>query len=118
MSDPRNSRLDRLRKWRNRAEPDLSLSFIKKYVKQEIEKPYKQLGSLAKVWGELVPAELVAQTKLESLNRGVLRVTVSSSSHLFELDRLLRSGLEQRLITAHKGPAFRKVQLRVSGQRA
>jgi hypothetical protein len=67
------------------------------------------------LWTDLVPAELVAHSRLEGLSRGVLRVAVDSSSHLFELDRLLRGGLEQRLITSHKGPAFRRVQLRNAG---
>jgi hypothetical protein len=114
-SDPNDVHLQRLRQWRNKPERDLGLGFLKKYVKQEIEKPYKQLGALVKLWGELVPAELVAHTRLEGVGRGVLRVAVDSSAHLFELDRLLRGGLEQRLITEHKGPAFRRVQLRVAG---
>ncbi|MGB0768310.1 MAG: hypothetical protein ACPGYV_11440, partial [Phycisphaeraceae bacterium] len=32
-----------------------------------------------------------------------------------EIDRLLRSGLEKELITRHKGPAFRRVSIKLAG---
>lgn len=111
--DPGDAYLDRLRGWRNRKDFDHSLSFIKPQFKREIEKPYKQLLAMAQLWPQLVPAELLARTKLETISRGVLKVIVDSSGALYELDRLLREGLEQKLITQNKGPAFRRVQLRV-----
>lgn len=110
------SHLDKLRAYRNREEPDRSLHFIKDQFKREVEKPHKQLEKLICLWAELVPDDIAKHTRLESLSRGVLRVAVDSSPRLFELDRMLRSGLEQQLIRAHKGPAIRKVQLRVSEQ--
>lgn len=96
------------------AESDLSLAFLRESFKREVERPMKQLGKLSQLWAELVPAELAAHTRLESLSRGVLRVAVDSSPRLYELDRLLRSGLQQQLISRHSGPAVRRVQLRVS----
>lgn len=105
--------LKNLRHWRNRVERDLSLQFMQAEFKNEIQKPYKQLCQMTEVWTTLVPADLQAKTRLESLSRGVLRVIVDSSSSLYELDRLLRQGLEQQIIVAHKGPAVRKIQLRV-----
>lgn len=111
--DPGDAYLDRLRGWRNRKDFDHSLSFIKPQFKREVEKPYKQLLAMAQLWPQLVPAELLARTKLETISRGVLKVIVDSSGALYELDRLLREGLEQKLITQNKGPAFRRVQLRV-----
>ncbi len=111
--DPRDAYLDRLRDWRNRKDFDHSMAFLKPQFKREIEKPYKQLLAMAQLWPTLVPAELVARTKLETISRGVLKVTVDSSGALYELDRLLREGLEQKLITQNKGPAIQRVQLRV-----
>ncbi|MCE9590891.1 MAG: DUF721 domain-containing protein [Planctomycetes bacterium] len=112
--DPRQKHLDHLREWRNKPERAKMLGdFLPGQFKREIEKPYKQLATIAPVWMELVPAELAAHTRLESFSKGVLRVVVDSSSRLYELDRLLREGLQERIITAHKGPAFRKVQLKV-----
>jgi len=98
------------------AEPDLSLTFLRDTFKRDVEKPMKQLVQLAALWGQLVPPELASHTKLESLSRGVLRVAVDSSSRLYELDRLLRSGLQSQLISEHKGPAVRRVVLRVSDE--
>lgn len=111
--DPRDGQLGRLRGWRNRKTPDLSMGFIKAQFKREVERPYKQLGAIVELWEQFVPADVLPHTRLESLARGVLRVIVDSSSQLYELDRLLRGGIERQLIMAHKGPAFRKVQLRV-----
>ena len=110
----RQRHLDRLRRHRNKPEPDLSLGFLPKQFKQQVEKPHKQLGDLAELWQQLVPEALVSHTRLESLNRGVLRVAVDSSARLYELDRLLREGLRDRLIREHNGPAVRRVQLRVA----
>lgn len=95
-------------------EPDLSLAFLRDTFKREVEKPMKQLVQLAALWEQLVPPALASHTKLESLQRGVLRVAVDSSARLYELDRLLRSGLQHQLISEHKGPAVRRVMLRVS----
>lgn len=105
--------LKNLREWRNRKEADLSLHFLQNDFKHDIQKPYKQLCQMTEVWTRLVPAELLKQTRLESLSRGVLRVVVGSSSSLYELDRLLRQGLQKQIITEHKGPAVRKIQLRI-----
>jgi len=113
-SDPNSRYMNRLRKWRTRPDRDVSLGFLRDQFKREVEKPYKQLCAIAAVWEELVPSELAVHTRLESLNRGVLRVSVSSSSVLYELDRSLREGLEQELICQYKGPAFRRIQLRVA----
>ena len=70
-----------------------------------------KLASLVELWRELVPAPLVEHTRLESLERGVLRVSCASSAVLFELDQQLRAGLQRELITRHSGPAVRRIQL-------
>jgi len=114
MSEARQRHLDRLRHYRTRAEPDRSLSFLQKQFKQQVEKPYRQLGDLAELWRTLVPEAMQRHTRLESFNRGTLRVAVDSSARLYELDRLLRQGLKTQLIEQHKGTALRKVQLRVA----
>lgn len=111
--DPSDAYLNRLRDWRNRKDFDHSMGFMKAQFKRDVEKPYKQLVAMAELWPRLVPADLVARTKLETISRGVLKVIVDSSGALFQLDRLLRDGLETKIITQHKGPAFRKIQLRV-----
>jgi hypothetical protein len=112
--DPRQQRLDQVRRWHTRPERDLSLKFLAADFKRQVEKPYKQLAQVSAVWTTLVPAELIAHCRLEAVTRGVLRVAVEDSAHLYDLDRLLRQGLERQLLAAAKGPALRRVQLFVA----
>lgn len=108
------NRLDQLRQWRNvKPEPDLSLAYVRDDFKKRVERPYKQLALIVPLWEQLVPENLVKHSHLVRLDRGVLHVQVDSSARLYELDRLLRTGLEQRLIVNHRGPAFRRVKLRL-----
>jgi predicted nucleic acid-binding Zn ribbon protein len=114
MSDEgRQAHIENLRRYRNRPERDQSLGFLREQFKRQVERPHKQLAKLVCLWAELVPDDLARHTRLDSLNRGVLRVAVDSSARLYELDRLLRGGLQQQLIRAHPGPAIRKVQLHI-----
>ncbi|MEX0654511.1 MAG: DUF721 domain-containing protein [Phycisphaeraceae bacterium] len=115
--DPHGQRLDRLRASRNRPDPDLSLGFLQKQFQRDVARPHKQLAQLVELWAQLVPADLAQHTRLESLSRGVLRVAVDSSSHLYELDHLLRAGLERDLVRQHTGPAFRRIKLQLTPQR-
>lgn len=105
--------VEALRERRVRPERDLSLGFLADQFKREIARPFKQLGDLAELWNELLPEEVAAGTRLESMQRGVLSVAVDSSSRMYDVDRRLREGLERDLVTRHKGTAFRKVKLRV-----
>lgn len=106
--------LDRLRSWRNPKPRDLTLRFMPEQFKRQVARPHKQLAMLVELWSELVPDALLSHTRLAGLARGVLHVEVDSSARLYELDRLLRSGLQQQIITRHRGPAMRKIQLRVA----
>jgi len=111
--DPRLDQMERLRTWRAFRERDVTLAFLTDTFKREVEKPFKQLEGLAELWAELVPDQLAAHTKLESLSRGVLRVVVDSAGRHYELDRLLREGLARELTKRHKGAALRQVKVRV-----
>jgi len=113
---PHQRRLQLLRRYRNRPDPDLSLGFLKPFFRKEVENPHKQLTAMIELWVRSVPQGLADQCRLESLSRGVLRVAVTSSVWHYELDRLLRSGLHEHLIRKHRGPAFHRVQIRVDPQ--
>lgn len=107
--------LRRLREWRNPAGADYSLHFIKDQFQREVARPHKQLGRFVELWTELVPEPVLGHTRLEGFSRGVLRVAVDSSPHLYELDQLLRGGLERELIRRQPaGAALRRVRLRVA----
>lgn len=117
QNDPAQDHLDRLRKDRSLPNPDLSLGFVAEQFKRDVAKPYKQLGDLSALWQDLVPAALVDKSRLVGLSRGVLHVEVDNPAAHFEIDRLLRGGLQKQLIQSHKGAAFRKVSIKVVGRR-
>ena len=106
-------RLERVRETRVRPERDETLGFLAAAFQREVARPHKQLAGLTEVWAELVPAELADRTRLEGLARGTLAVAVDSSATLDALDRELRGGLKVAIIKAHRGPALRRVKLRV-----
>lgn len=112
-ADANDAHLRKLRQWRNTPESDLSMNFINDEFKKNIQRPYKQLHAMAQVWSELIPPAILPRTRLVSLQRGVLQVMVDSSSTLYELDRLLRQGLQTQIIRQHTGPAVSRIQLRV-----
>ncbi len=105
--------MQRLRRFRNRKAPDLSLRFLTEQFRRDVDRPYRQLAGIAELWAQHVPAELAAHTRLERFSRGVLHVGVDDSAHLYELDRTLRSGLRERLVTACRHASLRRIQLRV-----
>jgi predicted nucleic acid-binding Zn ribbon protein len=115
--DPQVDRLEKLRRWKVRPERDLSLQFLRSQFRREVEKPFHQLEAIAPLWRQLVGAQLAGHSCPESFSRGVLRVAVDSSSRLYELDRLLRGGLEKQLAREHKGAALNRVRLRVDVSR-
>ncbi len=113
---PADDRLKQLQKWRVRRDPDLSLSFLKEQFKREVQRPHQQLAQLITLWESLIPPALSARTRLDSLSRGVLKISVDDSATLYELDQLLRSGLQQQLITASRKSPLHRVQLRIDSQ--
>ena len=86
--------------WQQRQEPPHaspvgeSLAILMKHT---LGKRVRQLGALADVWDETVPAEIRDHTALESFNRGVLTAVVDSSSHRYQLQTLLTGGLLQEI---------------------
>jgi len=107
--------LERLRRWRNgRPTGDLSLSYMPDWVKRQVVQPHVQLGRVVKVWQDLIPGRLCDRTALVSLSRGVLTVHVTDSPTMYELDRLLRGGLERRIKTSCRAKITR-IKLKLEG---
>lgn len=109
--DPQQKHLDNLRQWRNFKAKDVSMDFLNPWFKNEVAKPFKQLGGIGQAWFELVPPEYLAKTKLERLSRGTLTVTVDSSATLYALDRELRSGLQHQLTQASRPATLNRIKL-------
>jgi hypothetical protein len=111
---PPSLRAANLKRFRTRKQYDADFApVLQEVFKREIEKPHKQLGAMVELWEQMLPPDITKHTRLESLVKGTLRVVVDSSARLYELDRMLREGLQDRIITSFKGPAFRRIQLRV-----
>ncbi len=66
----------------------------------EVRKLRRQFATIADAWMTIVPEALAAQTRLESVSRGILNVKVPNAAIRFELDRFLRSGGEAKLLAS------------------
>lgn len=80
------------------------------FMKHKLSKKVRQLGKLAKVWDNLLPAGVREHTALEGYNQGVLTVLVDSASHRFQLKTLLDAGLTKVIQSQFGGP-INKVKL-------
>lgn len=99
-----------LRKSRLWAERDLSISREIAAVADETRRAAKSALGVGATWAMVCPSELVAHTKVESLQRSLLTVAVDDASARYLLDRWLRGGGEAEVVRA-SGPAVRKVKL-------
>ena len=83
-------------------------------MKHNLGKRVRQLGKLAVVWDDVLPATIREHTALDSFQRGVLTVLVDSSSHRYQLQTLLTAGLMKEIRNRFSGP-LNKIRL-VPGQ--
>ena len=89
--------IERLRSWRAPPEIDTSIGQVVADVAANARRHGQRLGALVDLWEELVPSVLVGRTRITALRGGTLHVAADSASTAYELDRLLRGGLEQAL---------------------
>lgn len=80
---------------------------------ENARRTHKRLGSIIDLWELLVPAELATRTRIQHMRGGMLHVHVDSSATAYELDRLLREGLEQEIRSRYRGTLAR-VRVRVA----
>lgn len=106
MAEPAG-RLGRIRSFRAKPVPDWSISGMIEATVAEAQRREKNLGELTDLWIESLPTELASRTKLLTFRGGVLNVAVDSSSTMYQLDRLLREGLEAKLRAQYRGSLSR-----------
>ena len=99
--------IQRLQAWRGRKTADLSIASIMESEVEKAAKTHKRLGELIDLWREVLPEALTAHTVLTGFRNGVLQVKVDSSATLFEIDRLLRGGMETELRSRFRGSLSR-----------
>lgn len=104
--------LQHLQALRGRKPRDLGIGRLIEAAEENATRTHKRLGELIELWQELLPADVASRTALSGVQRGVLQVRVDSAATAFEVDRLLRSGLEKELRSRYRG-SFVRVKTRV-----
>jgi hypothetical protein len=98
---------------RRRPEKDVTITGIVSSIAHHARRTHDRLGELVELWEAAIPAHLSARTRLTALRGGILHVDVDSPATLYEIDRLLRGGVEDQLRAAHRGTLTR-VKLKVA----
>ncbi|MBM4109245.1 MAG: DUF721 domain-containing protein [Phycisphaerae bacterium] len=114
MPNPPGAWLSNLRRWRNRAERDLTIGAQVDALAQGARRASRALGGLTLDWGAIVPAPLAGSTRAASFSRGVLTIEADDAAALYAMDRWLRSGGERAIRAA--APTVRRVRLAQGGR--
>ena len=101
MDDARLRTVWQQRQFRDRFTP-LSAP-MHRLVEYTLAKRVRQLKNLANVWDEVIPDDIREHTALESLHRGTLTVLVDSASHRYQLQTLLKGGLQREIQARFEG---------------
>ncbi len=107
MTDPRLARLRRMAPYRRRRERDCTISDLVDSTRKAASRTQARAGAFVETWERLVPAPLSGACRLGQMRGGSITILVESSSVKYELDGLLRSGLEARLRQEYDGPLTR-----------
>ncbi|MCH2145030.1 MAG: DUF721 domain-containing protein [Phycisphaerales bacterium] len=107
MQDPRLARLARIAPYRRRRDFNPSIGEIIESTKKKAVRDEKRFSSFSQAWEQLVPAEILACSRLSSTRGTTITIEVDSSPAKYELDRLLRTGLEANLRRLYSGPLTR-----------
>jgi hypothetical protein len=82
---------------RRRPERDWSIAAIVDAVEHDGRRKDRAIGRFMILWQELVPTDLARHLSVTGLRGGVLSVVASSASARYQMESLLRAGLEQEL---------------------
>ncbi|HVZ93884.1 MAG TPA: DciA family protein [Phycisphaerales bacterium] len=90
--------IERLRQSRVKTPPASEASASFSAMGRQLERSSRRLGSIAEAWLEVCPAGLVERTSVKSFVSGTLTIGVRDAATRFELDRVLRTGMERELV--------------------
>ncbi len=79
-------------------------------MKRQLERNHRRTRGFGAIWAELVPDELAEYSTIRSYQQGILTIAVRDAAARFELDRLLRTGLETEL-RARAPATLRRIRL-------
>lgn len=111
---PNSGQIEKLREWRNRPDRAVSIETEVARLQKQVERVSRRLGEFITAWMELVPPDLASQTRISGMRGGIVHVVVESSPVMYELDRLLRDGMEAELRRRIKGTLTR-VKMSIGG---
>ncbi len=93
-------RIEMVRKRRVREERKTAAADLFAAQASHLKREQKRIGNAADAWARLCPDGLRRRTVVLGVSRGVLRLGTTDSAARFELDRALRSGLQDELVRA------------------
>ena len=91
------TQIEQLRKHKQRRERDLSIAPLVGAMGDDARRTQRRLGALIDLWSQLVPGELERHSRVVGVRGGIVQIQCDSASTKYELDRLLRQGLEHEL---------------------
>jgi hypothetical protein len=106
-TDPRLARVQRMCERRAFRERETSITREVSEIARQAARDLERRGSFAEAWAEAMPAELVAETWIESATPVQLLVGVTGSAAAFAVDRALRAGALAALRTRLQAPGLR-----------
>lgn len=104
--------LERIRERRSPKQRTWTIDKSIESIRNHNRRIQKRFGELTDLWSEILPSELVSESRLLLLRGGILTVGVTTSAIAYELDRLLREGLESELRKRYRGTLTR-IRLRI-----
>lgn len=99
--------LEGLRERRQFRGRDLSLGIAIEQIREKISKSDRKLTQLIDLWRELVPEHLQLHAMPTGFRSGTLSVEVNCAATRYEVDRLMRGGMEQTIRSRFNGTFVR-----------
>jgi hypothetical protein len=91
--------LRRVVKWRTRQKPKKTAArlgdVVKQFMENQVSPRQARFGTIAEVWGGLLPAELRRHCEITDISGGRLKVLVDSPSYMYELQLCSSELLEE-----------------------
>lgn len=107
MTDPRLARLRRIAPYRRKWDPETSISGLVESTKKVAKRNEGRLSTFTEAWDRHVPQQISTACRFGEMRGGTITILVESSPAKYELDRLLKSGLEAELRRSYSGPLSR-----------
>jgi predicted nucleic acid-binding Zn ribbon protein len=92
-----SDQIEQLRATRGWRDHDVALGPLVESLAARARRTERKLGAFIDLWEQMVSGELAGRTRVTAIRGGVVHVAADSASTVYELDRMLRGGLEQEI---------------------